>query len=226
MNPKVEDTGKYTIEIGGVGCTAFLNVDDPDPVYSFLRPLKKKTDGYTQHETLLECTLSSHMAVVSWYKEETKLEDGDRYSISKDMSGVCRLEIKSAVLKDSGPYSCRIEKQPDTRTDTAVNIIEYPYKFVKQLKYQQLVEKDTLTLLCELDDALGEVQWFKDGKEITKDKRINITKDGRKRKLVIKDCKVTDQGMYSCTSNADKTEAEILVNCKYHFYNQKKVTLR
>lgn len=27
MNPKVEDTGKYTIEIGGIQSTAFLNVD-------------------------------------------------------------------------------------------------------------------------------------------------------------------------------------------------------
>lgn len=25
--PKVEDTGKYTIEIMGVSCTAYLNVD-------------------------------------------------------------------------------------------------------------------------------------------------------------------------------------------------------
>lgn len=27
FNPKLEDTGKYTIEIGGVVSTAFLNVD-------------------------------------------------------------------------------------------------------------------------------------------------------------------------------------------------------
>lgn len=27
MNPKVEDTGKYTIEISGVSSTAFLNVE-------------------------------------------------------------------------------------------------------------------------------------------------------------------------------------------------------
>lgn len=218
MAPKVEDTGKYTIEIGGVGCTAFLNVDDPDPVYSFLRPLKKKSEGYTLHECVLECVVSSHMAVIGWYKNDVKIEDGDTYSISKDMSGMCRCEIKSAVLGDSGKYVCRIEKQPENNTtETQLTIVEYPYKFTKNLKYMQLVEKDTLTLLCEIDDALGEVQWFKDGKEITKDKRVQITKDGRKRKCVIKDLKVTDQGMYSCTTNADKTEAEILVNCKLFF---------
>lgn len=48
---------------------------------------------------------------------------------------------------------------------------EYPYKFVKVLKHQQLIEKETLTLLCELDDAAGEVQWFKGDQAITPDKR-------------------------------------------------------
>lgn len=44
--------------------------------------------------------------------------------------------------------------------------------------------------------------------------RVQIKEDGRKRKLTIKDCKVTDAGLYSCVSNADKTEAEIVINCK------------
>lgn len=213
MNPKVEDTGKYTIEIGGVTCTAFLQVDEPDPCYSFTKPLKKKYDGYTKHETILECTVSSSMAIVGWYKGDKKLEDGDRYSISKDMQGVCRLAIKESVFEDSGEYHCKLEKQPD-KTTTQLKIIEYPYKFVKVLKHQQHVEKENITLLCELDDAGGDVKWFKGDQEITGDKRLVISKDGRKRKLVIKDCKVTDAGMYSCVTNADKTEAEIIVNCK------------
>jgi len=51
---------------------------------------------------------------------------------------------------------------------------DYPYKFVKVLKHQQLIEKETLTLLCELDDAAGEVKWFKGDQEITPDKRYRI----------------------------------------------------
>lgn len=50
---------------------------------------------------------------------------------------------------------------------------EYPYKFVKVLKHQQLIEKETLTLLCELDDAAGEVKWFKGDQAITPDKRYS-----------------------------------------------------
>lgn len=45
---------------------------------------------------------------------------------------------------------------------------------------------------------------------------MQIKEDGRKRKLTIKDVKVTDLGLYSCVSNADKTEAEIVIMCMYN----------
>lgn len=50
------------------------------------------------------------------------------------------------------------------------------------------------------------------------DFRIRIVKEGRKRKLIINDAKVTDGGLFACTSNADKTEAEIDIKCKSIFY--------
>lgn len=52
--------------------------------------------------------------------------------------------------------------------------IEYPYKFVKVLKHQECIEKDTVTLLCELDDAAGDVKWSKNGQELKADKRYII----------------------------------------------------
>ncbi|KAJ8886792.1 hypothetical protein PR048_013004 [Dryococelus australis] len=135
---------------------------------------------------------------------------GDKYDITKELSGVCRLTIKNCAKEDGGEYTCRIEKQND-KTTTTVTIVDYPYKFVKVLKSQQVIEKDTITLLCELDDAGGDVKWFKNNEQVKAEKRIQIIKEGRKRKLIIKDCKVTDAGMFSCVSNADKTEAEIVV---------------
>lgn len=80
-----------------------------------------------------------------------------------------------------------------------------------------MIEKDTVTLACELDDAAGEVKWFKGEEEIIPDKRVKVVKDGRKRKLVVGDAKVTDAGQYFCVSNADKTQAEIVINCEYQF---------
>lgn len=86
------------------------------------------------------------------------------------MSGVCRLTIKKATLEDSGEYICKITKQTE-KTETELKVVEYPYKFVKVLKSQTATEKDTLTLLCELDDETGDVKWYKGDQEILSDKR-------------------------------------------------------
>lgn len=122
MNPKVEDTGKITIEIGGITSTAFLQVEEPDPTYNFTKHLKKTLTGYTKHEVVLECAVSNSLAIVSWWKGETKLEDGEEFQISKDLSGVCRLIIKKAKFEDAGKYSCKIEKQTD-KTNCELKII-------------------------------------------------------------------------------------------------------
>lgn len=66
--------------------------------------------------------MSSSLAIVSWWKGDTKLEDGDIFQISKDLTGICKLTIKNAKFEDAGKYSCRIEKQPD-KTETDVKII-------------------------------------------------------------------------------------------------------
>lgn len=122
MNPKVEDTGKYTINIGGVESTAFLNVEEADPVYSFTKNLKKKYDGFTQHELTLECTVNNSLAIVSWWKDEKKLENGEQFLIGKELSGICKLQIKNCDFDDAGNYTCKIEKQTD-KSETVVKIV-------------------------------------------------------------------------------------------------------
>lgn len=122
MNPKVEDTAKYMIDIGGIQSTAFLNVEEPDPCYTFTKPLKKKHDGYTKHELTMECTVSSSLAIVSWYKDDKKLSNDDKYLIGKELSGVCKLQIRSCDFDDAGNYRCQLDKQPD-KTETVVKIV-------------------------------------------------------------------------------------------------------
>lgn len=133
------------------------------------------------------------------------------------------MTVNNCQPGDEGAYACHLEKQPDT-TDTTIELSEYQYKFTKILKSARLIEKDTLTLACELNDSRGEVKWFKGDEEIQSDKRIEIVKDGRKRKIVIKDAKVNDAGAYSCVSNADKTLADISVNYQNKFLKKLKDT--
>lgn len=52
-------------------------------------------------------------------------QDGEKYSISKDMSGVCRLAIKNSELEDNGEYTCKIEKQSEKTTATTKIVGEF-----------------------------------------------------------------------------------------------------
>ena len=149
--------------------------------------------------------------------------EGKKYQIIKELSGFCKMTVNNCQPGDEGKYSCQIEKQPDV-TETVIALSEFQYKFTKILKSARLIEKDTLTLACELNDARGDVKWFKDDVEIQGDKRIEIVKDGRKRKIVIKDAKVSDSGKFSCVTNADKTIADIAVNYQNKFLKKLKDT--
>jgi hypothetical protein len=55
---------------------------EPDAVYSFLKPLSKKTDGFTMHETIMECTVSSSMAMVSWWRGDKRISVCKTYYVS------------------------------------------------------------------------------------------------------------------------------------------------
>lgn len=153
--------------------------------------------------------------MLSHFSDPDLCGEGKKYKITKEISGFCKLTIDNCEPKDEATYACCLDKQPD-KTETILSLSEYQYKFTKILKSARLIEKDTLTLACELNDARGLVKWFKNDVEIVADKRLEIISDGRKRKLVIRDAKVGDSGNFTCTSNSDKTAAEIIVNCEYN----------
>lgn len=227
--PRVEDSGKYNIEINQILSHAVLSVDEPDPTYSFTKMLEKKHKGYFTHDTDLECEVNSGRAQVYWTRKGERLNpdecgEGKKYQVVKELSGFCKLTIQDLDDKDNNEiFACCLEKQPD-KTETSLVLTEFKYKFTKILKSARLVEKDTLTLACELNDARGDVTWTKNGEPVVGDKRIEIVKDSRKRKLIIRDAKVADSGDYVCKSNADETKAEIIVNYQNKFLKKLKDT--
>ena len=51
---------------------------EPAPSYYFIKPLPATSDGFTRHDTTLECKVSNSMAVVGWYKGTAKLAVSER----------------------------------------------------------------------------------------------------------------------------------------------------
>jgi hypothetical protein len=73
-NPKVDDGGKYTIDIGGVTSSAYLTVEEADLVFNFTKNLPKKAEGFFGREFDLECTINNPKAPIVWFKGDTKIE--------------------------------------------------------------------------------------------------------------------------------------------------------
>ncbi len=47
-----------------------------------------------------------------------------------------------------------------------------------------------------------------------RDFRVQVIKDGKKRKLVINGCKLEDAGKITCKTNADESSADLGVKCE------------
>ena len=66
------------------------------------------------------------------------------------------------------------------------------------------------------------MKWFKDGKEIIPDgKRIQIVSEGKKRKLIIKNCKLEDAGMITAKTTGDERSAPLGVKREYIYGSNK-----
>ncbi|XP_022252541.1 twitchin-like, partial [Limulus polyphemus] len=209
MNPVEDDRGKYTIQCLDTSCSALLEVEEAEPVYTFVKKLPSKVEEHIMKEVVLECTTSSHKARVKWFKESQRIESSDKFLIESDLLGRHTLKIQNTTTEDSGEYTCQINSEE--RTSTKVNITEPKFTFTKLLNSVKATEKDTVMLECEVDELEAQVTWFKGETEIKKDKRIDITVEGHKRCLTIKGAKVVDKGEYICKTNADKTTGELIV---------------
>lgn len=210
LGPVVNDEGKYKCQCLDQKTEALLEVDNPDPIYKFTKPLAKESKGFIGREIILECTCNSSKAPVKWFKDNQRLEIGEKYFIESDTSGKKILRIQNGTDADSGTYSCKIQTN-DAVTTTKLSVVEQSFKFMRVLRSMRINETEKINLECELDDASAEVTWYKNGKEITKDKHIDIQVDGKKRRLVIRKAKLDDEAKYECKAPGDVTEAEVLV---------------
>lgn len=72
----------------------------------------------------------------------------------------------------------------------------------------------SLILRCEINKPKGDVQWLKDGQEITPSRRHTIRAQGRERSFTIHQVVEEDSGEYVCESTDDRTLATVTVESK------------
>ena len=102
---------------------------------------------------------------------------------------------------------------------TILNHTEIPATFSKPLTDRNVKVKETLVMECELTRPNVQVNWQKDGQNITSDDRVQVTFNNCSHTLKICHVATNDGGTYTCVCGSENTECKVTVEGKLHSSN-------
>ncbi|XP_037642931.1 obscurin isoform X7 [Sebastes umbrosus] len=199
-----KDAGEYTCEAGTEKLV--FKLQTTDAAVKFQKKLVKETCVVQASEKVVLTTeLTTESGSVKWFRDGVELKESSKYEIKKD--GLSRtLIVKSSESKDSGTYFCQTA---DDKLEFKVQVKDSALKFVVPLKPATVELEGALSLVCELNQASGDVVWQHDGHEIKPGGRHCVRTDGAKRVLTVTGMTKEDEGEYSCECRNDKTSAKV-----------------
>nr|XP_046264945.1 obscurin isoform X16 [Scatophagus argus] len=199
-----KDAGEYTCEAGSEKLLFKLQITDE--AVKFRKKLVSDTCVVQAGENIVLTTeLTTGSGSVKWFRDGVELKEGSKYELRKD--GFSRtLVVKSTETKDSGSYSCQTA---DDKLEFKVQVKDSSLKFIVPLKPATVDLGGTLSLVCELNQASGDVVWQHDGREIKPGGRYCVRTDGPRRVLTVTGMNKEDEGDYSCECKNDKTSAKV-----------------
>ena len=153
-------------------------------------------------EARFECRFNKEVKPedIVWVRDGVKLKDGDadgRIQIIND--GVKQiLVIKNAHLDDAGTYEIRVK---DVKSVGKLQVKEEPVVFVRKLDdTYTAVEKQSVTMECEVNKDNVKCVWKRYGKVIGEDERTRIEVDGRVHRITISNLNMQDKQNLACVA--------------------------
>ncbi|XP_051937934.1 obscurin isoform X6 [Hippocampus zosterae] len=199
------DSGKYVCDAADDKLTTVVEVQEI-PVQFVNKKATHKMLAYENESVTLCAVVSRDKANVRWLKDG-QLLNKDNIHISGE-GNTHKLTINPLQLSDSGDYVC------DANTDEmhfSLFVKEMKVKFIRPLENVASLKGSSLTLRCEINKSKGDVQWLKDGLEISPCPRHRIRAQGRERSFTIFEVLEDDAGNYACESADDRTSATVTV---------------
>eukprot|EP00063_Salmo_salar_P014441 XP_013989276.1 PREDICTED: immunoglobulin-like and fibronectin type III domain-containing protein 1 isoform X5 [Salmo salar] len=156
----------------------------------------------------LSCKLSRENCEGVWLKDGQLITDKDGLKIIQDGASH-KLVIESCKKNDAGVYSFEVDGHKSeanfTVSDPGAQFVGYGLSDI-EVKFDETAE-----LSLTLSSPNVEGFWYKDGKEVPRDDRVKIIKEGAFHKLVIDNCKKDDAGIYHFEVDGRKSEATLTV---------------
>ncbi|XP_057696690.1 obscurin isoform X1 [Corythoichthys intestinalis] len=200
-----EDVGEYSCVFGDQRTTAEVNVRAAASVF-FEKELESQAvmEGKS---VLMSCEVSSANVPVTWKKDNTTIEEGERLTIMKK-GPRHMLEIKQLHLEDAGEYCC-ITRGKKT---TAKLIVRERVQIVKELKDLTVCAGEDAIFVCELSHAnVNEGAWWLGSSPLQKNEMNQMTCQGRQHRLVLTMTTPEETGIVAFVIGGERTSANLLV---------------
>ncbi|KAM4605629.1 obscurin [Polymixia lowei] len=199
-----KDAGEYTCEVGTEKLVFRLQIADSAAKFQ-KKSVMDSCIVQASEKIVLTTELTSQSASVKWFRDGVELKEGNKYEMKTD--GLSRtLTVKSTEAKDSGTYSCHTTED---KLEFKVQVKDSALKFAVPLKSVAMELGGTLSLMCQLNQASGDVLWRHDGREVKPGGRFLVNAEGAKRVLTVTGMTKEDEGEYSCECRNDKTSAQV-----------------
>ncbi|XP_022419029.2 obscurin isoform X4 [Delphinapterus leucas] len=148
---------------------------------------------------------------VHWFLDKTPLSANKLSEIKVQPGGYHVLTLRQLALKDSGTIHF---EAGDQRTSAALQVIEKPGVFSRELTDAAVMEGEDLTLVCETAALDNPVCWTKDGKALRPSARCRLSYEGRRAQLVITDTTLQDGGRYKCEAGGAWSSSVVRVHAQ------------
>ncbi|XP_062847132.1 obscurin isoform X3 [Trichomycterus rosablanca] len=203
-----KDAGEYTCEVGKDKLVFMIQVTESH-VVKFTSKLNNVV-AYHGTDAIFKCAITPVDVCVKWLFNNVILTAGPKFKIAHE--GISHsLTITAVTPEDAGEISVDAEGKV---SKAFLQVQEPPVVFIKKLEGLTVQEQDTVKLEVELSRMASEIKWMKNGVVLQPEKNLNIQVDGAKQTLILKNVSCADQGLYSCETLDDKTEAKLTVELK------------
>ncbi|XP_033965419.1 obscurin isoform X4 [Pseudochaenichthys georgianus] len=199
------DSGEYICDAMDDKLTTIVEVQELPVKFENKKTARNITANENESVTLC-ATVSREITNVRWLKDG-QLLNRDNMHISSE-GNTYKLTINPLQLSDSGEYVCDINTD---QMQFSLLVKGMKMTFTKPLENIVSLKGSILILRCEISKPKGDVQWLKDGHEISPSRRHTIRAQGRERSFTIQQLEEEDAGEYACESTDDRTSATVNV---------------